>query len=217
MKNLKTKSIAIVFIVLLGITMSSISRAAVESKPGTSHYDDITASASYQLCYDMRNADSTLGNNSLDPHLTLNADWGAVAYLGASGYGAVRNNYGTDVKINGKNYKSTTKNITGVMNMGYNNYSHTASLMGGNAGQSPEYTINLKNNLETKYVENLLSDNTKGQAIIETQNWWDSYISYPLNSLTPVAIREGIFGLTRYYNSGESGGSSVTFRPVIWN
>lgn len=208
------------------ITMANVSKAAIEVKPGTSSYVDITASDSYKLCYDLREYDTTLGTNSLDPHLTLNKDWGAVTYLSVSSYGAVRGYQGPSVTIGSTDYTSTTGNKSGVMNFG-KTYTQTSSLFGG---RSADYntTTNLKNNLNTKYVENLATtnnvENTKGQALMEVNAWYNSLSStgfYPRGDY-PVGIRAGVFGIYSYngghdyYGSG-SGNSKTTFRPVIWN
>ena len=109
---------SLIILLMLSLYFSSISNAAIEIKSGTTAHIGINASNAYQYCYDMRSSASTLGNNTLDPHLTLNADWGATVYLGASAYGNVRDNDGESITINGTTYNSTTNNITGVMNSG---------------------------------------------------------------------------------------------------
>lgn len=213
--------IAIVFLMLFTIK----SNAAMAIKPGTSRWVNISVSESYQQCYNLRNSDATLGKNNLDPHLTLNKDWGAVAYLAISPYGKVTDSYGPQISINGTNYRTTTGNITGVMNMG-SNHTQTSSLLGGNGNDN---TTNLTNNLSTKYVENLSAEtsieNTRGQAIAETWGWFSSDKYYSTSS-APVGIRHGILGLGNYgygsygndYSIGMGKASEYSsFRPVIWN
>ncbi len=75
------KLISIMILTMLLSTITTISNAGVEVKSGTTPYTDISVSGSYQVCFDMRYG-GTLGSNSLDSHLTTNADWGAAAYLG---------------------------------------------------------------------------------------------------------------------------------------
>ena len=189
MKN-KVKIIGIlVMISLIAICFSTISNAAIEVKPGTAAHVNINPSTAYQYCYDMRSSTSTLGANTLDPHLILNADWGAVTYLGASTYGNIRSANGTEVTIKDEKYYSTTNNITGVMNMGNNLGTFTSSLIDG-AAKNVNRT-NLEKNINTKYVETLPTectiDGTKGQALAETAGWYGSlceYVSYdwPINS-----------------------------------
>ena len=92
--------IKILIIALIGICVgSTASNAAIEIKPTSSVHNNITASTAYEYCYYMRAYSSSLGANSLDPHLALSADWGAVAYLGASGYGGVKNSQDETIKF----------------------------------------------------------------------------------------------------------------------
>lgn len=188
--------IAIVFLMLFTIK----SNAAMAIKPGTSRWVNISVSESYQQSYNLRNSDATLGKNNLDPHLSLNKDWGAVAYLAISPYGNVADSRGPQISINGTNYRTTTGNITGVMNMG-TNYTQTSSLFGGVGNGN---TTNLTNNLNTKYVETLNTENTvegtRGQALAETWGWWGSGTQYPNDSLVLV-IRTSILGCYDYYSS----------------
>lgn len=216
----KYKLFLVVLVALILISISTISNAAIEVKPGTSAYTNITTSDSYDLCYNLRNADSTLGNNSLDPHLTLNKDWAAVAYLGASTYGNVRSKAGTNVSIEGTTYQSTTNNITGVMNFGKASYTQTASIY-DNIPNSSAPTKSLVNNKNTKYVEtiNLNSVNLKGYAFYETAGWYSSSTDFPAHDdvfYRDSIARRNIFGYAYSYDTYNSTGYT-TFRPVIWN
>lgn len=233
------KKIFITFLLAIAIVaVSSISRAAIEIKPGTTTYKGINVSDSYQICYNLRANDTTLGSNSLDPHLTLNKDWSAVSYLGASAYGSARSQYGVEVKIGERTYYSITGNKSGVMDFGYT-WTQTASLYDGDGQNYPNYTKNLQDNIGTKYVETLPTTNdvesTKGLGYAETTDWYkpsedryNKYAAYPLKT-RPVGIRRNIFGYTYYYvndsdyySSGYAMGTGMpsdyaTFRPVIWN
>lgn len=216
-KKLTIITLFLILTLILGICFNNISNAAIEIKPGTKRHTNIQATTAYQYCYDMRSSTSTLGNNSLDPHLTLNADWTATAYLGASVYGNVRNQKGNGVIIGGSTtYNSTTNNITGVMNMG-SPYIFTSSLLTTyNTNECDEY-INLVNNKNTKYVEVFEEsdtiENAKGKGTIEVKNWWDSNYNYA-NSSNPLIFREKIFGIA---NGKGNSDSYRTYRPVIWN
>lgn len=217
---MKEKIKYINIIMILTILLLTIkSNAAMEIKPGTSAWTNITVSESYQQCYDLRNSDTTLGKNTLDPHLTLNSDWATVSYLAASAYGGVNNSTnGPQTAIDGKNYNTTTGNASGVMNFG-KTCTHTSALIDG-IGRD-DYAINLKNNLNTKYVENINSsftiETTKGQALKETYGWWGSS-QYFAWANTHAVIRSRIFGIDNMNDTaGEGAASSATFRPVIWN
>lgn len=220
---MKAKSkLKILGICLLGICIgTTISNGAVEIKPGGTVHTNVTISQAYEYCYNMRSGTSSLGNNSLDPHLSLNADWGAVAYLGVSPYGTVRNRTGELIDDIGY---TTTGNITGVMNFG-KTPTYVSSLKTEATGNSyTEYRTKLTENLETKYVENLKSDadknieNYKGMALAETSRWYSSY--HEFNSTKPCFIRRDVFGFdvpnvtNIQYGLGYD---TVTFRPVIWN
>jgi hypothetical protein len=187
----------------------------MEIKSGTSAYTSLTASQAFAYCYNLRASSTTLGNNTLDPHLTLNSDWGATLYLAASVYGVNTTTRNT-IK------SSTTGNESGVKNFG-STKTQTSSLYGGTVyGDSKR--INLEKFLNTKYVENIdtsySASSTRGQAIGEVQAW-DSW--YPANSSYPIIVRCGSFGVYCYnmsYNYGNDGdgrSGDATFRPVIWN
>ena len=223
---MKNKIKCISFIMIVTIMLLTIkSNAAMAIKPGTTIWTSINISDSYAQCYNLRNADSTLGANQLDPHLTLNKDWGAVAYLAISTYGSVNSLTLPTTTINGTSYTTTNGNATGVMDMG-KDYTQTASLISGYTDTG--YIANLKNNVGTKYVETLSTENTVvntlGQAIAETYGWWKSD-RYYFNSTYPVAIRYNVLGLEGSYvgsynfNTGGKGQdtSYTIFRPVIWN
>lgn len=217
---------SLLLICLFILCFSTISNAAIEIKAGTTRHTNIDISTAYQYCYDMRSATSTLGINSLDPHLSLNADWGATAYLGASTYGGVRNNYGTIVKINEANNYSTTNNITGVMNLGsylagnmlYNSNSFVSCISDKRTGSGKEFD-NIYKNKDTKYVEIIPTDEsiekTRGMALIETNNWYGSGGTPGINENYPIMYRVNIFARRKI--SGTANTSGITYRPVIWN
>lgn len=215
-KKLTIITIFLIIILMLGICFSNVSNAAIESKNGTSAHTGITVSQAYQYCYDMRSSTSTLGNNSLDPHLTLNKDWGAIAYLGASVYGNTRSNVGESVTIGDRAYNSTTNNITGVMNMhSTDRYfsSFTSSLY---LEKISSYTKKLEENIGSKYVETLSYpfsiETTKGQALTETAGWWGGTANF--TGGFGVVHRGGITG----FSQGDGNqNATIRYRAAIWN
>ena len=220
---MKKKIFISFFMAIAVVAVGSISRAAIEIKPGTTAYTSIDVSSAYQLCYDLRANDTTLGNNSLDPHLTLNKDWGAVAYLGASAYGDVRSLGGSKLTYEGKNYYSTTGNKSGVMNMG-TSLTQTSCIVKNKVNDTTNIYArkNLIDNKDTKYVEclsNINKSDTLGMAIDETKYWYNA--EYRLYDDARTYVRKFIWGFTNSGNTvfGEpsSNSGSVTFRPVIWN
>lgn len=210
---MKEKIKYINIIMILTILLLTIkSNAAMEIKPGTNAWTNITVSESYQQCYDLRNSDTTLGKNTLDPHLTLNSDWATVSYLAASAYGQINNsNNGSQTTIDGKRYNTTTGNASGVINFG-KTITQTSSIY---QNISNEYMGNLINNKESKYVESIDDmtsiDNTKGKAIAEVRGWFGASTYNPYG----IVLRQWMFGSYDSYSNGVSG--SATFRPVIWN
>ena len=183
--NLKA-IIKILVLMLVGICVgTTFSNAAIEIKAGTSPHVNISATTCFEYCYNMRAFSSSLGANSLDPHLTTNADWGAAAYLGLSGYGYVRSKTGETITIGSTNYYSTTNNATGVMNMG-----KIMTFTASNFDRDDNNVKKLYEKKDTKYVEILaqynngqgIYTNKKGLAIIETSGWFSSDAGYDQSS-----------------------------------
>ena len=173
---MKVKKFLIIFIITCAI--ATVSNAAIEIKEGKGYHSNITATDAFDYCKNM-DATSTLGSNDLDPHLILNADWGAVTYLAYSAYGTcsayAAKNYsggasGPTIKLDGKTYYTTTSNRTGVMDFhcsyGYGLYTYTASLLDG--GTTNANMASLVKYQGTKYVDTITLGNTRGMAIDET-------------------------------------------------
>ena len=211
---MKRKVIVIsILAIIASLSIVTVSNAAIQIKPtqGVRH-TNITASNAYQYCYDMRNASSSLGVNNLDPHLTLNKDWGAAVYLAISAYGTTRASVMTAVQIDGYGYYSTTGNITGVISM--NRRTFTSSVV-ENATDLTNLS-NIVNNKNTKYVEIIPKSNlaaaTKGYAFEETRGWYDS------NGVNPGGYSTiERYGILRTQAGTGSAYSEISFRPVIWN
>lgn len=214
MKINLNKKIILSTIIILSITfISTISKAALEFKPGAAIYKQTPTNA-YQLCYDLKNADSTLGTNQVDPHLMLNKDWAAVVFLAISTYGNGNESRDT-IDINGVNRFCSNGNNTGVTGY-WEQYSVqgqiTASILEEYTGSEEEYT-NLVEKRNTKYVENIKSpvthESNKGLGFFEGN------ATYTFNSAFPVIEKSTGFGYdeTTYYSRGYRD----LFRPAIWN
>ncbi len=230
--NKRVKILIIAFLIIA--FFATVSNAAIEIKPGTETHVSISISDAYQYCYDLRinSNTSTLGDNKLDPHLSLNKDWGAVAYLSLSGYGKVRISKIPSIQINSTSYSTTTGNKTGVMNLGTPIHNtHASAIMkelDPNRKISPEARKNIVDNKGTKYVEELESDantnveHSKGMALAETKGWKiggsSSFANW--NSGKLFCLRTGIVGFIADDSDAcvtGNGVGVVTFRPVIWN
>lgn len=221
MKREKYIKYMIGLLIFIGISsMANFSHAGVEIKEGTTAYTSVNISESFDICYNLRDGSSTLGTCSLDPHLATSMDWGAVAYLAQSRYGANSSNVSNN----------TTGNKSGIMNM--NGYTQTATLFENRnktSTNAKSYRYRLEEALAdsnlSKYVDEISNtvdvNTTKGRALAETINWYGA--TYSFNNATgtdyPIVIRESLFGVVSNSLSCNAGQahSQVTFRPVIWN
>ena len=214
--------ISFIIIIFIIIFSTTISKAGVQIIKGATTYTSVNISESFDICYNLRNGDSTLGTNTLDPHLATSLDWGAVAYLAQSRYGA--NATSTN------SYNSTsTGNESGVKDTG--GYMQTATLFENRnktSTNAKSYRYRLEEALKTpgmeKYVDEISNTvnvtTTLGRAIAETQNWYGATYTFQNQSNTdyPLIIRESLFDVVNIFNIPTGlAHSSVTFRPVIWN
>lgn len=197
MRTVKLQKIIVCLIIFIGIiAIANFSNAGLEIKEGTSAYTSVNISESFDICYNLRDGTSTLGNCNLDPHLATSLDWGAVAYLAQSRYGANSSNVSNN----------TTANKSGVMNM--NGYTQTATLFESRnktSGSATSYRYRLEEALQDdnmkKYVDvisnTVNADTTKGRAIAETANWYGASYSYnnANNTDYPLIIRDSAFGV----------------------
>ena len=214
MRMNKSIKIIILAITLLSVAISTKSYAAVEAKgedPINSAKKQIDA---YQICYDMRNPTSSLGNNNLDPHLSLSKDYSAWVYLGLSAYGT----NGKKKKID-NNYWTTTVNKTGVMNRNARSSKEILATV-----IDPNNTSNIINKYgRTKYLEvldtkNFNNNDTKGMALTEILGWYSTSTSISDDSegFPAVITRESTddwYG----YNFKKEDISDRFVRPIIWN
>ena len=239
---MKRKLILSLIIVMFALITGKSSYAAVEIVPsksgdGKDAFVNISVSESYLQCRQMKETGGSLkgvGSN-VEPHLATNRDWGAVSYLANSIYGTNASGT-TEVQINEVKYRSTTPNITGVMNWGSNpnqvwyNSTYTAGLMSqytpnDNETQLDKNVKELYINRNTAYVEFLdFTDNSnlKGMGITELMT---NNRCIGTDVSKPVSVRKGWFsgitigsGNAGSYNGMDGAASNAcTFRPVIWN
>ena len=211
---MKKLTISFVIIIAVMICCSTISMAGIEIKSGTTAYTSVNVSESFDICYNLRNGDSTLGICDLDPHLATSLDWGAVAYLAQSRYGANASSVSTN----------TTGNQSGVMNM--NGYTQTATLFESRnktSTSATSYRFRLEEALQDenmkKYVDVISNTvnptTTLGRAIAETQNWYGASYSYNSGSNTdyPLIIRDSLFGVNN--NNNNNTGQANSFLGTL--
>lgn len=221
------KKIIVSFIMIIAIIICSntISMAGIQIIDGAKTMTSFNISEEFDMCYNLRNGDSTLGTNSLDPHLVTSLDWGAVAYLAQS-------RYGTNATSLSSYNNTSTGNESGVQDTGGN--IHVSSMFetrSTTSSNATAYRYRLEEALKTpgmeKYVNliltspninNITVDNTLGMAIAETRNWFGATYTFSNNNDYPIPARDSLFGVffNYYFTSGEAR-DNVTFRPVIWN
>lgn len=210
------KSIKIIISILITfmLILATKSYAALECTWKSGSGDNKMSASiidAFQLCYDMRDPTSSLGNNSLDSHLMLNKDFGAYAYLGMSAYGT--NGALKSVNIKGWKWQqpSTTINETGIINMADNG--QTAGVY-FNTETAKKYG-------NTKYAEvfngAFTEENTKGMAIKETFGWYKGAVNGDLDAGNTVISRNNANNAYGYSRTVENYNGRKPFRPVIWN
>ena len=203
-ENSHMKKIIISFIIVIAIVICSntISMAGIQIIDKATTMTSLNVSEEFDMCYNLRNGDSTLGTNSLDPHLVTSLDWGAVAYLAQSRYGS------NATSLSSFN-NTSTGNESGVQDTG--GYMQTATMFetrNTTSSSATSYRYRLDEALQDenmkKYVNliptspnvsNVTVSNTLGMALAETQNWFGASYSFGNNTDYPVIIRDSLFGV----------------------
>lgn len=223
-------NIAIILIILLG----TASYAAVSIVPGTDVMVSISATNAYLSCRNMKNTGESLYGTTVEPHLTTNADWGAVSYLSNSAYGTntAGGNTGIIVNINDVDYYSTNGNITGVMNWGSNPKktmrTQVSCLSKAYMDSENNYSsvLELKKMAEenSRFVEIMGVVSSEGRAIDETRGLHGSILGYSSGfNYIPTGVRIGLFGgqISNGFGNDDlckgNARTDTSFRPVIWN
>lgn len=205
----KSIKIIIDILIILMLMLATKSYAALECKKNSlSEKMTTNQEKAFQLCYDMRDPTSSLGNNSLDPHLQLNKDVGAYAYLGMSAYGS----NGAITQIT-STHGSTSSNATGVLYTWGQSFTITAGTYDG--------AEIIKKYGKTKYIEvfneNYTKENTKGMSIIETKGWYNGNADGSVNNNAQVLVRTNLNNQGYGYSPAIESVLSQFYRPVIWN
>lgn len=125
--------------VLMAIIMTTNVHAALQSRPGVDAKKRTTASNFFKLMREMESAGGSFGlnatfaenatsgeyeetseSNNIDTHMCKNTEWGTVAMLSASDYGAGNGKVSSSYNYTTKTYgvtASTTGNMSGVFGM----------------------------------------------------------------------------------------------------
>lgn len=214
------KKLLVLIVFIMIVSISLISNAGIEVKNGTTPYVNINISQAFDACYNLRDGTSTLGANSLDPHMATALDWGAVAYLAQSRYGANASSLSNN----------TTGNESGVMQLGRDSTLTATMYESRNktSGAAKSYRYRLEEALADdnlkKYVDIIPNafdvESTRGRAVVETKNWYGALCTVGNAIDLPIMMREySAFGFSIGYSYGDSGQAHnlISFRPVIWN
>ena len=190
----------------------------MEADHKSNYFGDSVVSASGTLDYGVYPTDK----NNIDTHLIKNSEWGAVAYLTWSEYGAGtamlnKENYYINQHITAA-YSSTAENITGIY--GLSGGAHDMVAAGPNilnTSASPCYnSSNTSTKYATVYNNDISASTIYGDAMQETMTW-----GYNHGTLyTQLICRGGYIttatnGVLAYQNKNYDAADSVTFRPVI--
>lgn len=185
-------------------------------------WNQISVSDSYKACEDLDSRDSTLGTDKLQPHLTTDADWSAMAIMSASQYGGAgtnapdwTNGNASGVYKIGQYYSQST----GILNTANKNSTNFVSGLFNEDGSVKKYVKQWSTTrTDTNFVGFLDSNSGGTFGAFGGENLWSTSTSFP------VSIKHGLFGVVIGSNFGggysiTTGGAynGVTFRPVIWN
>lgn len=186
--------------VLMAIIMTTNVHAALQSRPGVAAKVKTTASDFFKLIREMESVGGSFGlnatfvenattgeyeetseSNNIDTHMCKNTEWGTVAMLSASDYGAGNGNVTKNYNYTTQTYgvtASTTRNMSGVFGMYSGSGSHEYVAAGIVSKMSSSYNKYLIN-AHSRYVDNYAdssddSDFTRyipGDATYETKTF----------------------------------------------
>ena len=237
MKKLK------VIAILLAITTLTNVHAVLQSRDGVDVLKNTTVSDFFKKSREMEAVGGILGlnatfaenattgeyeetsaSNSIDPHMCKNTEWGAVAMLSASNYGAGNGKVSSSYNSTSKTYgviASTTGNMSGVFGMRSGAASHEYVAGGIISRMNSSYTKYLIN-AHSRYVDSYAdgsssSDFTRyipGDATYETKTFSGGgglfvYSSYPVFHRGG----SGVFSSNSYYGDP---GSACSSRVAVW-
>ena len=219
---IKVILIGICFILIYGNKTFAATVKMQGVKDGTV-WNYITVSDSYKACEELDSVDSTLGTDKLQPHLTTDADWSAMAIMSASQYGGAKSNAPDWTNGNASGvYKigQYTSQSTGILNTADKNTTPYVSGLFNEDGSVKKYVKQWSPTREENNFVSFLNPRDGGTfGAFSALAYWGSLTSHP------VSTKQGLFGVYGGYyisassNNAPAGGaySHVSFRPVIWN
>ena len=222
MKSLNKKILTFIFVVTFAILMPFGNvKAALQANP-TTHYNSTNKKTSTDWMTQIRNMEkggeamglnetfnsdltASSASNGIDVHMMKSTEYGAIAILGASGYGS-------SSKLN-SSMQTTTGNKTGVYFSG-NNYEIVAGGLKGyvfSGVNSKYYDAYNSNNSNTNDYDTNKNNAKIGDALGDrtTTNpgcsgWHEASTGKWVNRNAPYFVRGGYYGLFYFDNFGAS-------------
>lgn len=162
-------------------------------------WNQISVSDSYKACEDLDSSDSTLGTDKLQPHLTTDADWSAMAIMSASQYGGATSNTpdwtngnASGVYKIGQYYSQST----GILNTANKNSTAFVSGLFNEDGSVKKYVKQWSpTRTETNFVGFLDSTAQGTFGAFGSAHDWYTRQDYP------VSIKQGLFGVIIGYST----------------
>lgn len=216
--NIKSKKLLVVFaVVLIATVIAPIrSNAGLQANKGGTSLVNMSASGFFKGSRFMETQYGTLGKNAvfddkyvdttgngIDSHMILNTEWGTVAMLTASSFGAGK-------EITGNSDSTSTGNESGIYNLANGMSEYTATV-----DNSEKNGNGLLQNADSRYF-NLYSSwytTYKGDAT-ECVKWLGATIAYKNNIETYPSFYRGINALFGYDINDAYGFSNITSRAV---
>ncbi|MBR6689496.1 MAG: hypothetical protein IKL68_05720 [Clostridia bacterium] len=237
MKKLK------ILAVVCSLLMTTNVYAALQSRPGVDAKRDATVENMFNYIRDMESEGGALGlsanfatnattkeyeettsSNNIDTHLCKNTEWGAIAMLSASNYGAgngnVKNNYNSTTKTYGVT-ASTTGNMTGVFGM-FSGAAGGEFVAGGVVSQLTVWPCDGLKTVSLRYIDNYktgtsssdFSNYIPGDATYETRTFSGNGGFFVTSGTSSLFYRGNSYGI---FNFGTSyGGESYGSRACVW-
>ena len=225
MEKLKEKLITTVALATISISFgATLSHAVPESRPDQASLVNRTASDFFALIRTMEASGGPLGlnatiddagnetsdSNNIDAHMIKNTEYGTVAMLAASVYGA-KNSTGV-----GSTVATTTNNATGVYQMGTSKNGDKYEYVAGILGTSTSANIKNIKNAPSKYWNNYTTERSSykpGDGMKPEISWAPN--DYWVSSSYPVFGRLSSSGVFSYSSGSGNADGYNSSRAVV--
>lgn len=217
--NIKSKKLLVVFAVVLIVTVIAPirSNAGLQANKGGTSLERVSVSEFFKGSRFMETQYGTLGKNAvfddkyvdttgngIDSHMILNTEWGTVAMLTASSFGAGK-------EITGNSDSTSTGNESGIYNLANGMTEYTATVNGRDMNGN-----RWLQKADARYYNKYEGGGTRfyGDAT-ECINWLGATNSYKNNLETYPSLYRGIKSLFGYTITDAAGEPNMTSRAVV--